>query len=95
MSNLFIVSAYTNYDGSDAIAIFKNKIKADELVEACNLYQDTRPAFGQIDEDDEEFDRFLVDQKIWEELHPARKYTTDNFNYFDGFSVAEVLFVED
>lgn len=93
--NVFIVFAYKNYEGSADIVIFRDKNTADKLAEICNLYQAAKPELIDSDESDEAFDKLEADQDIWEESHPARKYSTQRFNYYDGYSVSVVLFAED
>jgi len=94
MSNLFIVFANVDYEGSTTLAVFKNKNTADSLAEVCNLYQAAMPACGDSINNGG-FDDFLLEEKAWEDAHPARKYREGGLSYFDDYSVEEVLFVED
>jgi len=86
MSDIWIVTADTDYEGFTNLKAFTDEAQADAFAAECNAYNATMPCAPGVVEDspenDEEWDKYTADMKAWEATHPAGEwYTGQHYTY--------------
>jgi hypothetical protein len=88
MSEIYVLCACYDYEGSAAITAFEDKGAADDLAAKCNEYRGTRPPQPQemmdTHENDAEWQKWYALNEDWEQAHPAGAgyATADSFKVF-------------
>jgi hypothetical protein len=77
---IFVVLAAENYEGNDPVRAFERMEDADAFAKECRDYEATYEQTPPMDAAQEDWDKWLEDNRAWESKHPAAPFTRrDNY----------------